>query len=239
MDGLEAAAVSVLKRAVELDTKRRWTESMTCYQEGLHLLMEVIKGLPEGPRRSAFRTKATEYMDRAEKLKTQIEAEKRLGKYHEQLHIDEDSTGHSYESVFGRFLDSAVTVVEVEDPYIRAVHQCYNFLRLCELCVRKCPRLRQITLLTGSDPGDADVQRERLNKIGASLSERGVKLAITFSETLHDREIRINNGWIIKIGRGLSYFKPPASKFCLGYNDLDLRPCQETTVDIIHKAASK
>ena len=50
---------------------------------------------------------------------------------------------------------------------------------------------------------------------------------------------RINNGWIIKIGRGLSYFKAPAGKFCLGYHDLDLRPCQETTVDIIHKAASK
>ena len=43
MDGLESAAISVLKRAVELDTKRRWTESMTCYQEGLNLLMEVIK----------------------------------------------------------------------------------------------------------------------------------------------------------------------------------------------------
>ena len=62
-------------------------------------------------------------MDRAEKLKAQIETEKRLGKYHEQLHIEEDSTGHSYESVMGRFLDGAVTVVEVEDPYIRAVHQ--------------------------------------------------------------------------------------------------------------------
>ena len=43
MDGLESAAISVLKRAVELDTKHRWTESMTCYQEGLNLLMEVIK----------------------------------------------------------------------------------------------------------------------------------------------------------------------------------------------------
>ena len=43
MDGLESAAITVLKRAVELDTKRRWTEAMTCYQEGLHLLMEVMK----------------------------------------------------------------------------------------------------------------------------------------------------------------------------------------------------
>ena len=62
-------------------------------------------------------------MDRAEKLKTQIETEKRLGRYHEQLHITDGSTGHSYRSVLGRFLDGRVTAVEVEDPYIRAAHQ--------------------------------------------------------------------------------------------------------------------
>ena len=69
-------------------------------------------------------------MDRAEKLKKQIETEKRLGKYHEQLHITENSTGHSYNSVLGRFLDGQVTVVEVEDPYIRAAHQVRGWQRI-------------------------------------------------------------------------------------------------------------
>ena len=60
--------------------------------------------------------------------------------------------GHGLQELFGRFLDSSVTLVKVEDPYIRAHHQveskfvlcrkfffCFqivNFLRLCELCVR-------------------------------------------------------------------------------------------------------
>ena len=39
----ERAAASVLKRAVELDTARRFTESLVCYQEGLQLLMEALK----------------------------------------------------------------------------------------------------------------------------------------------------------------------------------------------------
>ena len=56
--------------------------------------------------------------------------------------------------------------------------------------MRKCPNLREIALLTGSDPGDAAAQEARLKQIGASLAERGVKLTITFSDTLHDREIR-------------------------------------------------
>lgn len=40
---------------------------------------------------------------------------------------------------------------------------------------------------------------------------------------------------MIKIGRGLDYFKAPDGKFVLGACDLELRPCLETTVDIFHK----
>lgn len=40
---------------------------------------------------------------------------------------------------------------------------------------------------------------------------------------------------MIKIGRGLDYFKAPEGKFVLGSCDLELRRCMETTVDIFHK----
>lgn len=42
--GVESSAISVLKRAVELDVGRRYDEAMVCYREGLELLMEVLKG---------------------------------------------------------------------------------------------------------------------------------------------------------------------------------------------------
>jgi len=44
-------------------------------------------------------------------------------KYHEQIRIEEDSCGHSYEEIFGRFLDASITEVHVEDSYIRSNHQ--------------------------------------------------------------------------------------------------------------------
>ena len=50
--------------------------------------------------------------------------------------------------------------------------------------------------------------------------------------SLHDREIRLDNGWVIKIGRGLDFYQPPKSWFDVGANDLSLRPCLETKVDI-------
>ena len=40
----EGAAISLLTRAVELDTKKRYTEALVCYKEGLALLMDVLKG---------------------------------------------------------------------------------------------------------------------------------------------------------------------------------------------------
>ena len=42
--GMESSAISVLKRAVELDQGRRFDEAVVCYQEGLQLLLDVMKG---------------------------------------------------------------------------------------------------------------------------------------------------------------------------------------------------
>lgn len=41
---IESAAVNILKRGVELDTKKRYTEALVCYQEGLQILVDKIKG---------------------------------------------------------------------------------------------------------------------------------------------------------------------------------------------------
>lgn len=62
-------------------------------------------------------------MNRAEAIKKLVLNEKETGKFHEQVHIENNSTGHSYKTLFGRFLDSEVQYVLVEDPYIRSFHQ--------------------------------------------------------------------------------------------------------------------
>ena len=49
---------------------------------------------------------------------------------------------------------------------------------------------------------------------------------------IHDREIRLDNGWIIKIGRGLDFHQRPSSWLEVGAHDPNLRTCLETTVDI-------
>ena len=45
-------------------------------------------------------------------------------------------------------------------------------------------------------------------------------------------EIRIDSGWVIKIGRGLDFFQKPGGWVEVGANDLSLRMCLESQVDI-------
>ena len=83
----------------------------------------MLSGATDERRKQAFREKAKDYMQRAEKLQALIEDEKRRGQFHEQVRIEPGSTGHSYERLFGRFLTPEVLEMTVEDPYVRSHHQ--------------------------------------------------------------------------------------------------------------------
>jgi ATP-dependent Lon protease len=79
---------------------------------------------------------------------------------------------------------------------------------------------------------DLTMVREKLEELKQSLLEADVALDIELKDKLHDREVRIDNGRFIKIGRGLDFYQKPESWFAVGANDLSLRKCLETKVDI-------
>lgn len=139
--------------------------------------------------------------------------------------------GHSYETIVGPYLAGAKSLI-IEDPYIRLQHQIQNFVRFCEMVVRS-ETVRKITLITGYDDNTqvADIA-EKLDELKQSLLELDVELEVKLNPNMHDREIRIDNGWIVKIGRGLDFYQKPGGWFEVGTNDLTLRKCLETKVDI-------
>ncbi|XP_045139826.1 MIT domain-containing protein 1 isoform X2 [Echinops telfairi] len=204
------AAVTVLKRAVELDSEDRYQQALVCYQEGIDLLLQVLKGTKDDKKKCSLRKRISDYMDRAESIKKYLDQEKEDGKYHKQIKIEENATGFSYESLFQEYLNEAVTEVWIEDPYIRQTHQLYNFLRFCEMLIKRPCKVKTIHLLTSLDESGGRLQQcNGLREIKESLGDHGVLLELDYSSSIHDREIRFNNGWMIKIGRGLDYFKKP------------------------------
>lgn len=140
-------------------------------------------------------------------------------------------TGHSYESILGPYLRGAKAVV-IEDPYIRLQHQIQNFVRFCET-ILKAASVKKISLITGYDDNTqlTDIA-EKLEELKQSLLELDVELEVKLNPNMHDREIRLDNGWVVKIGRGLDFYQKPGGWFEVGANDLSLRRCLETKVDI-------
>jgi len=145
--------------------------------------------------------------------------------------ISYDDTGHTYDSIIGPYLQGAKSV-KIEDPYIRMTHQINNFVRFCETVV-KVPTVRQIHLITSyDDRTDLASLNEKIDELKQSLLDIDVVLTVEINANLHDREIKIDNGWVIKIGRGLDFYQKPDSWHAIGSNDFSLRRCLETKVDI-------
>lgn len=140
-------------------------------------------------------------------------------------------TGYSYEGIIGPYLAGAKAVL-IEDPYIRLQHQIQNFVRFCEVAV-KSGTVKKIALVTSyDDQAQLNEITEKLGELKQSLLDADVEFDVQLNSNLHDREIRIDNGWVVKIGRGLDFYQKPTSWFEVGVHDLTLRKCLETKVDI-------
>ena len=226
------AATQMLKRAVDLDTLDKLPEAKVCYEEGIELLMKELKNINDENRRTQVRNKIATYMKRAEELKIHLQNIKTLWKVSETIEIKENQRGCSYSTLFSKFINDKLTCVRIQDSYIRRQHQIFNLLRFCELLVKKGKSVRKIDVFTGRAGGENPQQHNKLQMLSSNLAEYGVTMTINYSETIHDREIVFDNGWVIKIGRGLDYFKKTKDSTTIGFCDHDLRECLETNIDV-------
>jgi ATP-dependent Lon protease len=165
-----------------------------------------------------------------EPVHVEAPAAQRAKERHYRIHYG--ATGFAYDTIFGDYLPGAEEIV-VEDPYIRAHHQIVNFLRFCETAVR-IGKPKKITLITKFDNQlEKDEALAKLYTIADSLKQSDITLVIKENAALHDREVRLSNGWSVKIGRGFDIYQRPDDWLQIGANDLALRPCLETNVDIV------
>ncbi|GMS89468.1 hypothetical protein PENTCL1PPCAC_11643, partial [Pristionchus entomophagus] len=207
------------------DRKAEPQSAIENYMAGIEKLMQALKLMDSLDQKQRLNGEIMKYMGRAEFLKGNTSFEVESMRTHR---IPEDSIGHSYERIFKDVLNGDLEAVHVFDAYISVHHQVLNFVRFCELLVQKAPKLRTITLTTSEDSRQ---NAESFKELTASLEKRKIKLFLNYKKNLHDREIRFDNKWIVKMGRGLDLYKP-ISKFSIGAFDMNLRPCRECNCDI-------
>ncbi len=148
------------------------------------------------------------------------------------LNINEDATGFSYESLFGNYLISA-NKIEIKEPYLLYKYQLDNFQQFCEL-LSKYGNARQIQLTTRPADEYNDLSDNRLQEIQIKLKQYGIEMIWTYDPSLHAREIKTNDGWVILSDRGLDIYKKPESRNDFGQFDSSLRRCKQTQIHI-HK----
>lgn len=149
-----------------------------------------------------------------------------------EFKIEEDETGHSYESLFGAYLCGAATV-NIDEPYLGRSYQLENFQRFCELVARS-GKIRAVALQTGvlSDPNEQDESDARLEDLRRLLEEKEISFTWRRSSGHHNRQIKTDHGWTILSDRGLDIYKKPDGRNDFGRHDLGFRRCKPTKIHI-------
>lgn len=201
-------ASDLLVKAVKYDNDNRKVEALSLYTEGINKLLDVAKSKQQThtcfqvhfsrkPSLSAeldptkkqhYHKKIEEFLKRAEVIKQQQASDLAKRKVVSQIHIAENAQGHSYATLFGKYLDSGVREIIIEEPYLGRVFQMYNLLMVIELSVLQCSQLKLIKVITkrGEDPQE---QATAFAQIKEDLASKHIKLVVEYSESLHDRSI--------------------------------------------------
>uniref|UniRef100_A0A0K2SYV8 MITD1 C-terminal phospholipase D-like domain-containing protein n=1 Tax=Lepeophtheirus salmonis TaxID=72036 RepID=A0A0K2SYV8_LEPSM len=219
-------------QAHHLKNNENWYEALHHFHNALNCYewLSTISDIDKMSRRV--------YVNKIEEIKREIQAindSSSTQNRSSQIQIRDGETGHTYESLFSNYMDNFITEVYINDAYIQKFHQIRLFLGFCEFLVKTCPNLQKITLTTKLNVDGQETQKSLLSEITRSLKRQRIVLSILYSNTIHDREIRLNNGWFFILGRGLDFYKPPGEKgLYIGNLDMSLRKCKETTITILH-----
>uniref|UniRef100_A0A1A9WFL4 MIT domain-containing protein n=1 Tax=Glossina brevipalpis TaxID=37001 RepID=A0A1A9WFL4_9MUSC len=226
-------AKEILMKAVICDQSGRILQALAHYQDGINILMDLVNEETNADKKKVYHARIKEYLDRAEQIKERIS---RLGQSGSLLHsvsIEDGATGYSFHTLFGKYLSNDVKEVLIEEPYLAERYQFQNLVNFFEVIVKHCTDLKFIRLVTKTDSKNPENQMTTLDNIKTDLSLREITLHFTFEPTLHDRKILLGSGYVIKIGRGLHFYKPNNPRHTLGICDYDFRKCLQTDVDIL------
>lgn len=212
----------------------RKLESLKLYEDGIAEVLKLCKSTTDLNKKKHIQTKLDEYIGRAEQIKESIRSWSSRGEIKDRIHIAEGATNYGYDQIFSKYLTDDVEEILVDEPYIREFYQVCNFVIFCELAVSKCRNLKCIKLTTNKDTNPNSEQNKGLQLLIENLAKYNVNLYVDYTNNLHDRQVLLSSGNIIKIGRGLHYFKPLSNRFCLGAYNLNFRECRETNVDIFY-----
>lgn len=74
-------------------------------------------------KKRVYGERIREYIDRAEQIKIRVQKHSETGEIIANIPIDDDSSGHSYKSLFGKYLNADVKEILLDEPYLTERYQ--------------------------------------------------------------------------------------------------------------------
>ncbi|EDW00870.1 MIT domain-containing protein 1 [Drosophila grimshawi] len=223
--------LEAIKDAVKCEQTGHIMEAILLYEEGIFKLNQLSSS-SDARKQQLYSGYLEMYETRAKQLRDQVKAHLHDSKMLDHLTIDRDARGRSYQRLLGVYLDDSVREAHLNEPYLSAEHQFKNLINFFEVLVKNCRYLKYIRLTTRPDASAPGSQLQALQRIRDDLATGNIHMNFQLDETLHDRKIVLSSGIIIRIERGLHYFKPIEHGYSLGQCDYDFRKCLATEVDV-------
>lgn len=148
--------------------------------------------------------------------------------------IKDNQSNISFKNLFGEYLKCATEFI-VRDPYIRLPYQLRNFLELCRLIAETKSKDEEVTihLVTCNDDDFLENAKTAFTEMIDSLADLGIALTYEFSDVQHDRNIEMNNGWKIILGRGLDIWQKTNGRYDIAEYYQEKRLCKEFEVTVL------
>ena len=86
-------------------------------------MLTIILGLTDKITKNSVLSKIDDYWKRYNEIKKTLEKINEKSEFVGTIEIKENSTGHSYNTIFGSYLQETVIEIEIKDAYIRVFHQ--------------------------------------------------------------------------------------------------------------------
>ena len=120
--------------------------------------------------------------------------------------------------------------ITITDPFIRLYYQVDNLLEFLNVVkeVTADQTDVKIHLSTQNDEEKIPEMIDIFDEITDDLAASGIEFTYDFDAT-HDRSIKLDNGWMITLGRGLDIYDK-YSKFSTSKFNQEERRCKKCTI---------
>ncbi len=196
--------------------------------------VETLENLNYGVKKQELTEKKLDETDSEEQeasTEKPRQAEKVL--HEKEVILHDNQKGVTYKKLFGDYLKGATDIV-LTDPYIRMIHQFKNLMEFCRMLAEIKDDEEEVNLhvITWNILEHTPQSIDNFDELKESLVDMGINLTYEFQE-LHDRHIVANNGWKIKLGRGLDIYEKTNGRFDIAEILQEKRQCRNCEITFV------